>query len=255
MPLTTYLALLFLGLTGGVHCAAMCGGFVASAATVQWEPIRWHGRTQPQRFASVSSPALWMNLGRLSVYSLLGAIVGGVAVIGHALPVWIPVQAALFIAANAVLIVYGLGLMGRGAGIRHLEGAGMRLHQMVDRMLGRMALSGIAQRYAFGVVWGFVPCGLVYGALAIAALAGSPLEGALMMLSFGAGTLPALLGAQWVIQFFSAGAAWRTTAAWGRAARFTIGFVMLGFGMAGMARAAGIGSPQQFLQFCLSTIV
>jgi hypothetical protein len=52
-----------------------------------------------------------------------------------------------------------------------------------------------SQAFFLGAVWGWLPCGLVYSALAISATMGDPVDSALVMLAFGAGTLPAVMGA------------------------------------------------------------
>jgi sulfite exporter TauE/SafE len=251
LPIAAYLAMLAMGLAGGIHCAAMCGGFIASASRSDWQPVQWHRRIFGRRSALPAHPALWMNLGRLSTYVVLGAAFAGVASIGRLLPVWVPVQTALFVAANAVLILYGIGLIGREIGIRQIEAAGMRVHQWADGALGRLPLSGAARRYAVGIAWGFVPCGLVYSALAIAALTGEPIEGAMIMLSFGAGTLPAILGAQWVVTKLGGSLRRLSADAWQRIARCAMGIVLLGFGLIGLARAAGLDAPGRLLALCI----
>ena len=93
-------------------------------------------------------------------------------------------------------------------------------------------------------MWGFVPCGLVYSALAVAALTADPVDGAAVMLAFGVGTLPAIAGAQWVIQRIASG---------GRAqvVRRLTGVALLGFGVVGLVRATGLPNPGDWLALCV----
>jgi sulfite exporter TauE/SafE len=102
----------------------------------------------------------------------------------------------------------------------------------------------LAQSYAAGAVWGWLPCGLVYGALALAAASGDPLRGALGMAAFGLGTLPWLL---------AAGALAARLRAWlsARAFRLAAGGIVLGFGALGLARAAAIPETVRAAILCL----
>ena len=83
------------------------------------------------------------------------------------------------------------------------------------------------------MLWGWAPCALVYSALPLALVAGSPARGALVMLAFGAGTLPALLGAGWL--------AGRCEVLFpGKAARRVAGFAIVALALAGIAQALGV---------------
>lgn len=87
---------------------------------------------------------------------------------------------------------------------------------------------------ALGAVWGWLPCGLVYSAPALALLAGTPLHGALVMFAFGLGTLPNLMAA--------ALAAHRMRHALRRDwVRILSGSLVMVLGMAGLARIPGLG--------------
>ncbi|HEY4636993.1 MAG TPA: sulfite exporter TauE/SafE family protein, partial [Burkholderiales bacterium] len=96
-----------------------------------------------------------------------------------------------------------------------------------------------------GMLWGLLPCAMVYAALATATLAGGPAQGALAMLAFGAGTLPWLLGA--------GGALARLRAGPGLARlRAAAGVLVLGMGVAGLARAEDLRSAVRAGLLCLS---
>jgi len=175
------------GLLGGVHCMAMCGGVVAALG---------------MRRAGVGAPGggvlrqLAYNGGRLTTYAALGAAAGAVGGLGLRAPDARPVQIALLVAANAVVVLLGLSVAGFARAARWLERAGSLVWRGVRRLGGRMApADSTAGAVVAGLVWGFLPCGLVYGVLATAVAAGSAARGALVMAAFGAGTLPNLLAA------------------------------------------------------------
>lgn len=150
------------GLAGAPHCIGMCGGFATAAAAKRMEGLAWH-------------------LGKLSTYGILGAVAGKTAQLGlH--PGW-----PMSVVSGVLLVWFALRLAGVGPAF-HLRIPGL------DRLGIQLARSrGFLSRYAFGMVTGLLPCGLVYAALALAVSAGNATSGALTMMAFGVGTLPALL--------------------------------------------------------------
>jgi len=175
------------GLLGGVHCMAMCGGVVAALG------LRQPGGSP--RGAGVLRP-LGYNAGRLATYAGLGAAAGAVGALGLRVPDARGVQVALLLVANAVVILLGLSVAGAAGAARFLEKAGSLVWRGVRKLGGRIApADSWLGAVAAGVVWGFLPCGLVYGVLATAIAAGSAARGALVMGAFGLGTLPNLLAA------------------------------------------------------------
>ncbi len=188
-PLTFFAALLA-GLLGSAHCVGMCGPL---AALPQFAGQPTNRPPRPlQRTLSY-------NAGRLLSYTLMGAIVGGVGqTIGNALQIstWALI---LRTALGAALVLIGLQLL-----LPRLRSNPLtRLGEKVGAHLWRQ-LAPIAQRLrrsqtpfqllGLGVLWGWLPCGLVYSLLLMAAVAGSSTGGALTMLGFGLGTLPAMVG-------------------------------------------------------------
>jgi uncharacterized protein len=149
------------GLLGSPHCVGMCGGFATSCGRRSRGLGLWHA-------------------GRLTTYITLGALAGtfGAVLPG---PAWVPAALSL-----TLLVWFALSL----AGITPEPAPRMRwLGRVGGLLFGR---EGIGWRYAFGVANGLLPCGMVYAALSIAIAAASPLIGALVMLGFGLGTVPAL---------------------------------------------------------------
>ncbi len=172
-----------LGLLGSGHCVAMCGG-IATALEAAAAPEVPRGALRAGYQA-----------GRLSGYAAAGALAGGV---GAGLFAVAEGQAALAVSrmfAAAMLLLLGLYLSGAWRGpLAALERAGLRLWQAVAPLRRRLLpVRGPGGAWRMGLLWGFLPCGLVYSALALALAAGSAGGGALTMLAFGAGTLPAVL--------------------------------------------------------------
>ncbi|UFN48626.1 sulfite exporter TauE/SafE family protein [Roseomonas sp. OT10] len=186
--LATLAAALFLaGLAGGLtHCAGMCGPFVM--AQVAARPDRLAGG-RLQRLAGAA--LLSYHAGRVAGYTLLGGVVGGLAgLVSLASGLrWVLVAmllaAALAMAAQASTRL--AALLPHPPALRLPSG-------LLARLQPFGAPAGGWRSFALGLCLSALPCGLLYGALAGAAAAGSVLGGALAMLAFVLGTLPALVG-------------------------------------------------------------
>ncbi len=165
-----------LGFAGSAHCLGMCGGIAAAGGTGS-NPLQ----------------GILFNLGRLAGYSLLGGGVG--ALVGAALgglPIR-PFAIGLRLVAALLMLLLGITLL-TGRDLLSLERLGAAVWQRLRPLAGRsMALPGGLRFAGLGILWGFLPCGLVYSALSLAAAAGSAAAGSLAMLAFGLGTLPAML--------------------------------------------------------------
>lgn len=117
-------------------------------------------------------------MGKLGTYATLGSVaaVAGAAVPG---PLWLPALISGYLIAAYALSSLDL-----------LPDVAPRIPGVEWLALRAGSLSGWSGRLAFGAANGLLPCGMVYAALAIAALAGGPLGGAVVMLAFGLGTVP-----------------------------------------------------------------
>lgn len=176
------LTALLAGLLGGVHCVGMCGGIVAAFS------FRADGSTPPFRLH------LAYNLGRVSSYVLFGTLAGA---LGASLKLtgFMPVQTLLYVLAQAVMILLGLYLAGFNRWVLIFERAGGGLWRMVKPLFQKLLpVRSLPQAVLAGMAWGWLPCGLVYSVLVSALAAGSAPSGAALMLAFGLGTLPNLLG-------------------------------------------------------------
>ena len=176
---TGYLALFLVGLLGGTHCVGMCGGIVGALA--MGLPARW-------------SMHLAYNAGRIISYTLAGALVGtlGAATLGF--DAAISARVLLYVVANLMLVALGLYLLGVTRALAFTERVGQSLWRRLQPLTKRfLPARTVGQAFPLGMLWGWLPCGLVYSALATALSSGSPERGAALMFAFGLGTLPNLL--------------------------------------------------------------
>ncbi len=179
----TLLAALLLGLAASGHCLLMCGGISAALGLASARAA--DGRVRPLL-------VLGYQLGRVASYALAGLLLGGALA---ALVGWLDLDAvrrALRGVSALALLLAALVVLGhvreRGNGLgqrlwRHLAPLGRRL----------LPVASLPRALAFGMVWGWMPCGFVYTVLLIAVLQGDALAGAATMAAFGLGTLPTML--------------------------------------------------------------
>ena len=175
------------GLLGGVHCLGMCGGVVGTltfSLSPQHQLSQW--RMLPFQLA--------YNLGRISSYVLVGALIGLLAASLSSLVPFLPFQQVLQVFAGLFMIALGMYLAGWWTGVVMVERLGSRLWQRLQPYTQKLTpVKTLPQAWLYGMVWGWLPCGLVYSVLIMAFSAASMTQGALVMLAFGLGTLPNLL--------------------------------------------------------------
>jgi sulfite exporter TauE/SafE len=219
---TGYVAIFLVGLLGGTHCVGMCGGIVgALAAQVSGARAGW-----PLHLA--------YNLGRILSYSVAGALVGAIGGLGLAFGPVAKVQLAFYILASLMLVALGFYLMGFTRSLTFIERAGQTLWRRIQPLTRRfLPVRSAAQALPLGMLWGWLPCGLVYSVLANALVSGSAARGALAMAVFGLGTLPNLLLAGMLLTRFR-------RFAQARVARIIAGVLVLGFGLYGLFNAANM---------------
>lgn len=176
------LSALLVGLLGGVHCVGMCGGIVAAFS------FRADGSKPPFRLH------LGYNIGRVLSYTIFGALAGALGASLNLLEIR-PLQIALYVLAQGVMILLGLYLAGWNQWVLFFEKAGGALWSRVQPLFKKLLpVKNLPGALLAGMVWGWLPCGLVYSVLVAALAAGSATSGAALMLAFGLGTLPNLLG-------------------------------------------------------------
>jgi len=177
-----------IGLFSVTHCLGMCGG-IAGALGMSLSP---EARSSLGRVALFNAT---FGLGRVSSYMLAGALVGaGGAFLSARLgpDVWMAVR----LVGTAFLMALGLYIAGLLPQLGRIEHLGRPLWRRLEPLGRRMLpVRSFRQAFGFGLIWGWLPCGLVYYALIYSVSAESALAGALFMGFFGLGTLPALVTA------------------------------------------------------------
>lgn len=180
-------SLLLAGLAGSVvHCVGMCGPFVLGQVMADLD----RGPAAYGEWRRLCGAALLpYHLGRLTTYAALGSLAGAATALFASTSVFGWLSGGLLVAAACLMIVQAFGL---ALGV-HSPLAGVLMRLAAPLSMAR----GDAARYGLGVVLGFLPCGLLYGALAAAGGTGSAIDGALAMAAFAVGTMPALVATGW----------------------------------------------------------
>lgn len=177
------------GLASTLHCIGMCGGIIGALTFGLPQTVRSH-RWKILPYVSA------YNLGRITSYTLIGALMGFVGAglfhgispqYGHQIITWL---------ATVIMIGIGLYLAGLLPWFVLIEKLGSPLWKILEPVGKKLLpVRSPAHAFLFGMIWGWLPCGMVYSALAWAASSGDSWMGARLMLAFGAGTLPATMAA------------------------------------------------------------
>ena len=217
----TLVAAFLIGLASALHCVGMCGGIIGALSFSLPEPVR----TQRPLLLGY---LLAYNGGRVASYTLAGSLVGalGSGLFDNLSPTF--GHQVLRLLAAVLLVGIGLYLAGWFPRFAQLERIGVPLWKRLEP-LGQKLLPvrSPLQAFGFGLVWGWLPCGLVYSTLLWSASSGSGTRGALTMLMFGLGTLPAVLATGLL-------AGWITRIRQLPAARAAIGISLIAFGLASL---------------------
>ncbi|GBG13683.1 uncharacterized protein NMK_1234 [Novimethylophilus kurashikiensis] len=212
----TYFSAFLVGLLGGGHCVGMCGGIVGAVT------MSLPGQQPKTPFL------LAYNLGRIASYTLAGVLAGLIGASSFFLQHVLPIEKVLYGLASLMLVVLGLYLGGIWQGVLVLERVGSVLWRKLQPLSKRLLpLKTAPQAVMLGMVWGWLPCGLVYSVLVAALATGSAAQGGLLMLAFGLGTLPTLLAMGMAAVKLKA---WLQNV-WVRRAS---GLLVLGFGLFGL---------------------
>jgi hypothetical protein len=169
------------GFLGSGHCLGMCGGIVAALSL-----------SGPGRQGGVLFHLLY-NLGRLTTYAGIGLLVGWLGSLMAYTENFENFTRWLLLASDLFIIALGLGTAGafRYLNFMKLEFAGPA-RAMTGAVTSLHRLPAGLAALPLGLLFGFLPCGFVYAMAITAAQTAAPLKGGLVMLSFGAGTVPAL---------------------------------------------------------------
>lgn len=221
-----------MGLLGGVHCAAMCGGIVGAVSLRAGRPG--------------VGLQLSYSTGRILSYTIAGTLAGAFGSIGLISGDLLPAQMLLFVLANTLVVLLGLHIAGWGTLVLRLEALGAAAWRVIVPAGKRFLPADTRSKaVSLGLVWGWIPCGLVYSALALALVSGGVGRGAAIMLAFGMGTLPNLLGAGLAAQRVRPALRLR----WVRSIAGTIIAVL---GVVGLARIPGLADAIRSGILCLA---
>jgi len=185
---TSYLVALLMGLFSSLHCLGMCGSIIGSLTLSLRREIREQ--------KSLLMPFVFSyNLGRVASYSL-GGLLAGLA--HHVLSM--PLEEGhghriLQIVSALIMAGAGLHIAGWFPRFAYIEKAGGLIWKRIEPYGRRLIpVETLPKAFVFGMIWGWLPCGLVYAALALAATTGDVVRSTFTMLAFGVGTLPAVMG-------------------------------------------------------------
>jgi hypothetical protein len=194
MPMElTFGAAIVVGLLGSSHCLGMCGGIVSAFSMGLSDNLS-------ARPKSLFIYQLAYNGGRICSYVLVGLLAGtlgaGLAELGVS-----PLVGRLF--AAAFMIALGLYLANWWRGLAILEKFGAVLWRRIQPLGQKLLpIRSPAKAFMLGVLWGWLPCGLVYSVVAWSLTTANTMDAALLMLGFGLGTLPAMLLAGNAFNYF-----------------------------------------------------
>ena len=182
-----FLVALGLGLASTLHCVGMCGGIMGALTFGLPEEIRNHRVTLFTYIAAY-------NLGRITSYTIAGVIAG---LISATLVSSLSIENGHLILrtlAAIMLIIFGLHLAGLFPKMQILESMGAVIWRRLQPLTKNFfPVRSRWRAFGFGLIWGWLPCGLVYSALLWASSSGDPISAGMYMFAFGLGTLPSVM--------------------------------------------------------------
>ncbi len=178
---------LLMGVASTPHCALMCGAPCAAIAR------RCGGPHSGRALAG------W-HVGRALAYIAAGAVAASAVALIASWSAGTAFMRPLWTMLQSAVLVLGLALVFSGRMPRWVDAAALGLRRAVpaDAPLAARRSKGARRATLMGLAWIAMPCGVLYGALAVAALAASPLEGASVMAAFALGSAPGLAGVPFI---------------------------------------------------------
>ncbi|WP_206485683.1 sulfite exporter TauE/SafE family protein [Thalassotalea sp. G2M2-11] len=176
-----YFSAFVIGIMGSGHCIGMCGGINTMFTTSLAKNVR-----------HIPLYIFSYHFGRIFSYSIIGAIAGFSGSLA-AKNIGLPIAGLKFI-AGFFLILLGLYIGQWFMGLTKIEKLGKFLWQYIAPLSKKLLpINSLSKSLLMGAIWGWLPCGLVYSTLTWSLASGDTMQGALIMMFFGLGTLPALL--------------------------------------------------------------
>ena len=181
----SFLAAFTAGLVGSAHCLGMCGGIAAA--------LGMSARSGTAGRGPAAGYALLFGVGRVTGYMIIGALAGWLGQ-RFAAAVDVPTWSAITrIATGLMLLLIGLQVAFHLRLLAPIEQGGARIWRRIAPLARRFVpVRGPHHALALGLLWGWLPCGLVYSMVLMALVAGDATSSALIMAAFGLGTLPAM---------------------------------------------------------------
>lgn len=187
-PEAALLAGLLAGLFGSTHCLAMCGGIV--------------GLLHAQIPADRGALSIGFHIGRIASYLAIGLVATGIGMLpAVVLPDMAPAVMRWVLGAIIVIMALYIALPGR---FRDYAGqlAAPLTHRMMPIFARFLPVKSFDNALGLGLLWGFLPCGLFYTIIATAIMLADPLATTTMIVAFGIGTVPLLLGTGFIVLRF-----------------------------------------------------
>ena len=192
IDLIIILSTAFLGSVG--HCIGMCGGIVVAYSSSKIDPQSpWSRQTLSH---------LAYNFGRVTTYTILGAIFG---LIGQVIAFTPTTKGVLFVLTGILMILAGASLLGNFKFLNSAEWSISHKGWFQRAFTTLIKSSSLRSFYLLGMLNGIIPCGLVYSFAIFSASTASPLWGAIVMATFGLATIPALFFLGTITKFLQRG--------------------------------------------------
>jgi hypothetical protein len=158
----------------------------------------------------------------------------------------------LLAVGGLILLVLGISMLTGNRWMRRLEGVGQGVWKVIGPYARKVYPPRTrGQAYLAGLAWGWIPCGLVYGVLPLAFVAGGAWQGVAVMVAFGVGTLPALSVVDFAASRLSASGTLVAGHAW---LKILAGVIVIVFGVSGLARAVRVAGHESPMINALSSI-
>jgi len=190
IELAAIMGFAFLGSIG--HCLGMCGGFVMTYTISKMNPT-------DSKFVQSMYHMLY-NFGRVSTYTILGALFGYFGSLWEINPL---TRASLFFITGILMVLMGFSFAGKLKFLNSIEVPISNYNWFKKIFTSQMNSGHKSSFFILGMLNGLFPCGLVYTMLVTATATSSALYGALVMFIFGIFTMPALFTFAFVMSLFS----------------------------------------------------
>ena len=182
----------FLGSVG--HCIGMCGGIVVAYSSSKID--------QRSSYLQQTSAHLAYNFGRVTTYTILGAVFGYAGQVVAFTPT---TKGVLFVFTGILMVLAGLSLIGNLKFLNSAEWSVSKYAWYQNSFRALMSNQSYLSFYLLGLLNGIIPCGLVYAFAIFAASTADPFAGALVMATFGLATIPALFFLGFLTKFLQKG--------------------------------------------------